>query len=51
MHQFYSKEEKEYGVLGTRIYEQIQTGNIKDISIIDKTCNLYEKSKKGEIEL
>jgi len=28
------------------IYEQIKNNHIKDISIIDKTCKLYEDSKK-----
>ena len=28
------------------VYEQMQLGNIKDISIIDTTCKLYEDSKK-----
>lgn len=29
------------------IYEQIQLENVKDISIIEKTCNMYEDSKKA----
>ena len=33
------------------VYEQMQLGNIKDISIIDTTCKLYEDSKKQKREL